>query len=273
MKYADLHVHTTYSDSTLTPEELVKKTKLAGLDCVAVVDHDTVEGIVPSIDAGLCCGIEVLPGIELSCDFNNAEVHILGYLVDITNPTLLATLADIRKIRLDRMYEMTVKLKDLGVNIAPEEVFALANTQNIGRLHLAQVLLKRGYVKTISEAFYRYIGDRSPAYVCGFKLSPQKAMHLIKEAGGVPVLAHPYILGNDDVIPVFVDDGLMGIEVFYPEHSASKTEHYKNMAAKYNLLMTGGSDCHGAAKPDVVMGAIKIPYTLVEKLKEAKENI
>jgi len=272
MKFADLHLHTTYSDGTYEPEELIRRASQAGLACIAVVDHDTVDGIKPTQEAAKSKNIEVVPGIELSCEYNNSEVHILGYFIDCAKVKFLDKLLSIRKIRETRIHEMVNKLKSLKVDIDPEDVFKLSSTKNVGRLHLAQVLVKKGYVGSIGEAFQRYIGDHSPAYVCGFKLSPQEAIRLILSAKGIPVLAHPYILGNDKLIVQFIEYGLRGIEVYYPEHTRKKTIFYENFTKECGLLATGGSDCHGQAKPEVAMGSVKVPYALVEKLKEEKEK-
>ncbi|MCM8763195.1 MAG: PHP domain-containing protein [Candidatus Omnitrophica bacterium] len=272
MKFADLHLHTTYSDSTLEPEALIRQAQAVGLDCISVVDHDTVDGIYPTQEAAKSKGIEVIAGIELSCEYNNSEVHILGYLIDYTDGNFLHKLSSIRKIRQERIYQMVDKLKDLNVSIEPEEVFKLSKTNSIGRLHLAQALVKKGYVTSIIEAFQRYIGDGAPAYVCGFKLTPQEAINLILSVKGIPVLAHPYTLGNDGLILKFIEYGLRGIEVYYPEHTKSKTLFYENFAKEYGLLSTGGSDYHGLVKPEISIGCVKIPYELVEKLKEEKQR-
>ncbi|MCM8780018.1 MAG: PHP domain-containing protein [Candidatus Omnitrophica bacterium] len=272
MKFADLHLHTNFSDGTYSPQELVRRAAEAGIDCIAVVDHDSVDGIKPAQEAARSKNIEVIPGIELSCEHNNSEVHILGYFIDYADVKLTDNLAFIRKIREARIYEMVEKLKASKVDIKAEDIFALSATKNVGRMHVAQALINKGYVSSAGEAFYKYIGDNSPAYVCGFKLKPKEAIELIASAKGIPVLAHPYTLGNDELIVEFIEYGLRGLEVYYPEHTNSKTIFYENMARQYGLLATGGSDCHGRAKPEISIGAVKIPYVLVEKLKEEKEK-
>lgn len=273
MKYADLHLHTVYSDSTYEPLELILSAKEAGLDCIAVVDHDTVNGILPTINAGKPQGIEVIPGIELSCEYRGSEIHMLGYLIDYQDSVLMDRLAQIRKIRYERIYKMIDKLKAMNVDINPDDVFKLSRTDSVGRLHLARIIVKLGFAGSIPEVFQRFIGDKGPAYVCGFRLTPEEAIHLILKARGIPVLAHPYILNNDNVIPEFVKYGLRGLEVYYPEHTNVKTQGYKELAEKFNLLVTGGSDCHGKAKPEVAIGSVKIPYELVERLKEEKAKL
>ena len=179
----------------------------------------------------------------------------------------------LKKNRVERIHKIVNKLNELGIALNPQDVFAIARHGTAGRLHVARALEKAGFVGNVFEAFQKYIGDKGPAYVCGFRFSPAEAIKLIKDVGGVPVLAHPCTLNNDELIPKFVDYGIMGLEVYYPEHSQSMINFYLSLCEKYNLLVTGGSDCHGSAKPEVRIGSIKIPYELVEKLKEAKSKL
>ncbi len=273
MKFADLHLHTVFSDGTYTPEELSRAASKAGLSVISVVDHDTVLGLGVAKEACLREGIELVPGIELTAEFEGLEIHILGYFIDYENPLLLERLGFLKKNRIERIHRITDKLKTLGKNLEPQDVFALAEKGTVGRLHVAQAMMKKGLVKSTWEAFQLYIGDKCPAYVLGFRFSPQETIELIRKVGGIPVLAHPYSLGKDDLITKFVDCGLMGLEVYYTEHSAAMTKKYLEIARKYNLLITGGSDCHGLAKPEVKIGSIKIPYSLVESLKAASTKL
>jgi 3',5'-nucleoside bisphosphate phosphatase len=273
MKFADLHLHTFFSDGTYSPSELIRQAERAGLSALAVVDHDTVEGIPSLIESARICGIEVLPGIELTAQYERLEVHILGYLFDYENQALLQQLESLRKIRVERVYKIAEKLRGIGVPLDPAVVFSLSGSGTVGRLHVARALVKEKLVSCIEQAFKKYIGDRSPAYVSGFKLSPQEAVTLIKEAGGIPVLAHPYTITNDDVLLKIITCGIMGLEVHYPEHSQAMVNFYLRLAQQYRLLVTGGSDCHGNAKSEVRIGSMKIPYDLVEKLKQAKADL
>ena len=273
MKFADLHLHTLFSDGTYTPEELVANALKKRLSAIAVVDHDTVAGVGLATDAAHGSDLEVLSGIELSAAHNDQEVHILGYLVDYKNKSFLEKLESLKSNRVERVYKMVAKLNALGINLTPESVFALAGDGTVGRLHIARALVKEGLVGSLFEVFQKYIGDNGPAYVLGFRFNPKEAIKFIKDAGGVPVLAHPYTLKNDELIPEFAKLGLMGLEVYYPEHSQGMINFYLELAKKNNLLVTGGSDCHGKAKPEVRIGSIKVPYELVTKLKEAKENL
>jgi predicted metal-dependent phosphoesterase TrpH len=272
MKFADLHLHTIFSDGTYTPAELVLACEKAGLACVAVVDHDTVGAIAPTLEIAAGRQVEILPGIELSCEYNGQEIHILGYLIDCCDLNLSRKLEELKNIRINRVYQITDKLKELGMNLDPQSVFKISAAGTVGRLHVARALVKQGIVKSTAEAFQKYVGDKCPGYVLGFRFTPQEAIKLIKQFSGIPVLAHPYVLRRDELIPQFVDYGLMGLEVYYPEHTQSMINFYLEMAGKYSLLITGGSDCHGKAKPEVKIGMIKLPYEYVEKLKEAQKR-
>ncbi len=267
MKYADLHLHTNFSDGTNTVAELLQKAKDAGLSCISITDHDTVEGLKYLKENIKNPDLEVIPGIELTAEHEDKEIHILGYFIDFENKSFLEQLAAIKRARVKRIKDMTAKLKSLNVNIDPEEVLCLSEVGTVGRLHLARVMLKNGCVASLQEAFNKYIGDNGPAYVGRFRLSPEKAIQLIERVGGVSVLAHPYSLSKQDLIPKLVDFGLSGIEVYYPEHSSSQIRNYLEVARKFDLLITGGSDCHGNAKPTELIGEIKLPYDFVEKIK------
>lgn len=273
MKFADLHLHTIFSDGTYSPLELIAESKKAGLSTIAVVDHDTVEGIGETLEIAKTANIEVLSGLELSAEYDSTEIHILGYLIDYKNNGLMEKLETLKKNRIDRIYKIVDKLKDIGISLNPQDIFALAKQGTVGRLHVARALVSGGKVSSIFEAFQKYIGDKCPAYILGFKLSPKEAIKLIKDAGGISVLAHPYTLNNDELILEFIHYGLMGLEVYYPEHSQAMINFYLNLAKSHNLVVTGGSDCHGNAKPEVRIGSIKIPYELVERLKAAKDKL
>lgn len=273
MKVADLHLHTNASDGTYTPEEVVLKSKKAGLSAISIVDHDTVDALDTALEIAKTEEIEIIPGIELSAECDGKEIHILGYLIDHRNKDLTGKIKILKTNRIDRVHKITEKLKDLGVMLDPKIVFDIAQGGNISRLHIARALVRVGAVGTTGEAFQRYIGDSSPAYVLGFKMRPEEAISLIKNAGGIPVLAHPYSLHSDEITLKLIGLGIMGLEIYYPEHSQGMINFYLDLAKKYNLLITGGSDCHGTAKPEVRIGSIKIPYALIEELKKAKEKL
>jgi predicted metal-dependent phosphoesterase TrpH len=269
MKLADLHLHTYFSDGTFSPEQLVEEAKKAGLFCISVTDHDSLSGIEPVKEIA-ADSLEVISGIELSSEINTSEIHILGYFIDSDSSALNSKIEELSAIRKRRAYDILEKLKGLGVNLDLEEVFKISAGGSVSRLHIAKAMLDKGIISHINEAFTRYIGNKGPAYVGTFSLTPQDAIRLIKDAHGIPVLAHPYISNCDELIPSFVKAGLRGLEAYYPEHSESVVRYYLKLAERYGLLLTGGSDCHGTTKPNVKVGKINIPYELVEKLKQEK---
>ncbi|MFH1888623.1 MAG: PHP domain-containing protein [Candidatus Omnitrophota bacterium] len=273
MKFADLHLHTIFSDGTYAPDELVNESSNSALAAIAVTDHDTVCGVEPAIKAAGEKGIEVLSGIELTVEHDGKEVHLLGYLIDYKNTNLLDMLDILKENRIERIYRITDRLKDMGLRFNADSVFDVAGDGTVGRLHVARAMVNEGLIGSTAEAFRKYIGDKCPAYVCGFRLPPIEAIGLIKGAGGIPVLAHPHTLDSDELIPELVGYGLMGLEVYYPEYTRTMINFYLNLAKKYDLLVTGGSDCHGNAKPEVKVGSVKIPYELVVKLKAAQNRI
>ncbi len=268
-KFADLHVHTNFSDGTFSPQEVVSEAIKAQLSCIAITDHDTVDGLDIAIEAA-GRNLEVLPGIELTAESAGQEIHVLGYLFDYRNKIFLSMLKNMQEIRVKRIHEISRKLKKLGVKIEPEEIMSFAGKGTIGRLHVARALHAKGYCFSVNDAFQKYIGDKGPAYVGKFKMTPKEAIGWILKMKGIPVLAHPCILGDQALISDFVKDGIMGIEAFYSEHSEFQKNEFIKIALKHHLLVTGGSDCHGMAKEEVRLGRVKLPYEYVEKLKEAK---
>ncbi len=274
MKYADLHIHTNFSDGSMSPQDVLQAAYDNGIDCIAISDHDTIMGIPVAVQHAKKYGIEVIPGIELSTEINGKDVHILGYLFDYNNTSLIEKLNQMQNVRIDRMRKMIDKLKELGIDgIELDEVCALAESDSVGRPHLAMVLKKKGIVPDIKKAFERYIGDGGPAYVPKYKQTPIEAIKLIKSVGGVAVLAHPMLTNVDELIPQFVKAGLVGIEAYYPNCSEKVIDFYKRIAAKHGLVVTGGSDAHGETTMHAPIGKIKIPYELVEQLKQAKQNL
>jgi len=273
MKYADLHIHTDFSDSTLSPEEVARYASERGLSSVAICDHDCVDGIEPCEKAGSPLGIEVIPGIELTVEKQDAEIHILGYFIDSKAEWFQKRLKEMREARIVRIHKMVEKLNGAGIDLKAEDVFKLAGRGTVGRLHLAQAMLKTGKVKSFREAFNKYIGFQKPCYVSNARFSPQEAMEAVMKVGGVPVLAHPGIMNKDEYIPELVEYGLKGIEVYHTDHNAAAIKKYEELAAQYGLLATGGSDCHGTGKGKVLIGSVRVPYELVEKLKIAAEKI
>ena len=269
-RYADLHIHTYFSDSSQSPHEVIEQARSADLSCIAITDHDNVDGIGPAIEAAKRYDIEVIPGIELSCETNSRDIHILGYLFDYKDKELKKLITLYQDARMTRMEKMIAKLKNLGIgDITLEQVCAQSKSKSVGRPHLATLLLEKGHVSTMKAAFDKYLGEGGAAYETKFKQTPQEAIALINKLGGVSVLAHPMHTQRDEIIPSLVEAGLKGIEVYYPNNTDAITGFYEKLAKKHNLIMTGGSDAHGEKKRHTYVGKTKVPYELVEKMKNA----
>jgi len=265
--FADLHLHTMFSDGTYTPEEMISHAKRHGLGALALTDHDTVEGCHRAGIAADAVGIEFIPGTELTAEQDGDELHILGYFLDTQNSRLLAEIAKFQDVRQNRIREIVAKLNEVQVPITTDAVFALANCRSPGRPHVARALVKAGLCRSLDEAFERFLKKNRPAWVPKFKMSAAEAIDLIHYAGGAAVMAHPGLSQCDEVIPSMVEAGLDGIECFHTKHSTAIAEHYLEIADRFNLLVTGGSDCHGMSKGKPLIGTIKLPYQHVEKLR------
>jgi predicted metal-dependent phosphoesterase TrpH len=271
-KYADLHLHTNFSDGTFSPEQVVVEASRLGLAAIAITDHDIVDGIEPALSAGERYGVEVIPGVELSAESGGEEVHILGFYMDWRDRQFQQKLQEFRESRRIRAMRMVDKLNQLGVDIEYHDVLKRADSSSIGRPHVAAALVERGHVATVSQAFYRFLGDGGPAYMPKQKLSPAEAIAMILDVGGIPVLAHPGYL-QQNIVPELASFGLMGLEAFHPYHDAQLSDYYCDLAKQHNLLITGGSDCHGQGKGKMVMGSIRLPYDHVDALKAAKHAV
>lgn len=265
----DLHIHTTASDGTDSPEKVVLRAKAMGLKAIAITDHDTVEGVEPALEVGRLHEIEVIAGVELGAEYLGKEIHILGYLIEIDNCKLKDKLKVLLDERKNRIRKMIRKLQDLGISIKFEKASAISGAGSIGRPHLAAALVEEGVVKTIAEAFEKYIGTGCPAYVPRYKLSPLEAISLIRAAGGVPVLAHPGQNNSGQHIKIFKAAGLAGLEVYHPAHSREQECYYHRLAGEYELIVTGGSDYHGPRyKAGNRLGSVTVPYSVVNEIKK-----
>ncbi len=280
LKFADLHTHTKHSDGTFTPSELVEYAAKQGISILSVTDHDSVSGIDEAIEAGFKAGVEIIPGIELNTDFKDAELHVLGYFIDYKNPEFIKKLNWFKESRIERMRMMIEKLNSNGHDITLDEVCGEAVNENggenilgsIGRPHLARVMVKRKIVAEEKSAFEYYIGNGKSCYVEVLnKLSPADAVKFITEFNGVAVMAHPGLTGRDYIIGELAGKGLRGLEVYHSSHDAQAIKKYEKIAADYNLIITGGSDCHGP-KRDMppYCGTVKLPLALVDLLKKEK---
>jgi 3',5'-nucleoside bisphosphate phosphatase len=242
----DLHSHTTASDGALTPRQLVRLAAKHGVRVLAVTDHDSTSGVAEAIDeARKLPPLEIVPGLEINCDVPGAEIHVLGYCLDWHAPWFQAFLGEQREERRRRVHRICERLTELGMPIDAAEIFALVQEGSAGRPHVAQAMVNRGYVKTVREAFDRYLAANGSANVPRKRLTPVEAVRVIRRARGVPVLAHPGLANRDEMIPELVEAGLLGIETYYPEHSSAQTIAYREMCRRLCLVATVGSDFHG----------------------------
>lgn len=264
----DLHVHTTASDGTLRPAELVRRAAESGLAAVAITDHDSVEGISEALAAAeeSVRSISVVPGVELSAVHESLDVHILGYFVDHSDPHLLAHLSDLRAARLNRARAIVEALDAAGYEISLDEVMQLSDGGAVGRSHVARALVHRGHAADVTDAFRRLLGRGRPFYVPKDVRTPSGVLRVILDAGGIPVLAHPGVTGADDLIPGLVAEGLAGLEAYHSEHDPAEQLHYANLAQGLGLLVTGGTDYHGPAAPNPDLGAVAMPDSVLTAL-------
>ena len=242
----DLHSHTTASDGSLSPRELVRLAARHRVTVLAITDHDSTEGLAEAMDEAARHGIEIVPGLEINCDVPGAEIHVLGYCVDWKAEWFQEFLREQRAERVARVHRIVDRLTELGMPLTAEEVFAICKEGSPGRPHVAQAMIARGYVKSVREAFDRYLHSGGPANVPRRRLTPVEAVGVIRRAGGVPVLAHPGLANRDAMIPELVAAGLAGIETYYPEHSVAQINAYRELCRQHGLVATGGSDYHGS---------------------------
>lgn len=293
----DLHLHTTASDGTFSPVEVVTKALEIGLKVISITDHDTVNGITEAIryidelrqtniysahlssvsqkespavrDANIHpFPLEIIPGVELSSTFKHKEVHILGYFIDYKDSKLLEQLENLRKFRIERGRKIASKLAGVGIIIDFQDILRRVGNGSVGRLHFANALVEGKYVYSVEYAMQKYLSKGKVGYVPHNFLTPEECIKVIKDAKGIAVMAHPGLYDKDGFIPHFVKFGIDGIEVYHTSHSFEDTKRYINIAQKYNLLITGGSDCHGLAKGNALIGLVDVPYELVEELKK-----
>jgi len=277
----DLHLHSDASDGTFSPEQIFNQAQASNLAAIAITDHDTVNGSKEAIRIGPPPNVKFLTGVEISANPPvsfpcSGSFHILGYAIDLEHRELNQMLEDLQQARKNRNPQILRALKELGFPVSMHEVQAEVGDGQMGRPHIAKVMLKKGYVGSINEAFDKFLGKEKPAYVDKFRMESDQAIKLISDAGGIPVLAHPGLIEPTTALPfenllsTLIAMGLKGIEVYYPEHSSEAVNVYTALADEYGLLMTGGTDFHGALKPDLKMGFGKgdffVPYELYEKL-------
>lgn len=280
-KLIDLHTHSLKSDGSMTPAEVVREAKRAGLAAIALSDHDTVDGIREAAAEGEKIGVEVIPAIEFSVQ-SKTETHILGYFIDIENPDLLKTLKEVVDLRIERNYVTCQRLNELGFDITIEEVRALAPNNFVGRAHFARVLMDKGYTKSVKEGFDLYMTSGKYAYCEKQRLTARDAVELIGKCGGISFLAHPHLtkLGDDELkefLKKLKDFGLSGLEGYYTDYTPEMQEKYQAMAKELGLLISGGTDFHAAMKPHISIGTglgnMKIPYSVLEAMKAERDRL
>jgi 3',5'-nucleoside bisphosphate phosphatase len=278
VSYADLHTHTTASDGTGAPAENVRLAAEAGMAALGITDHDTVGGVSEALEAGRKYGVRVVPGVEISTVQQGQDIHVLGYWINHEDPQLLARLAELRGVR-DRRNEMILeRLAQLGLPVTMEEVLATLQTRKraedtIGRPHIADAMVSKGYVSSIAEAFERYLGKGGAAYANPPRIEPATAVEWILAAGGAPVLAHPGLYDMDEVIPQLAAVGLVGLEVYHSDHTPEQEAHYHRLAQQYELIMTAGSDYHGSRNGVIFhapIGARRIAVDVIDQLYERR---
>jgi len=264
----DLHTHTTASDGTYAPRDLVIEAASRGVRVLAITDHDSTEGLPEAFEeAERRRPLELLPGIEINCDVEGAEIHVLGYLMDWQAPWFQEFCREQRRERRERVHRMAERMAALGMPFDADEVFALVKEGSAGRPHVAQVMVAHGYVKTVRQAFDKYLAAGRPGHVPRKKLAPEDAVRLIRRAAGVPVFAHPGLASRDELIPGLIAAGLMGIECYYTEHSAQQRATYLQICKEQDLVATGGSDFHGPQVRAATLGVPAVPMAAWEALK------
>lgn len=274
----DLHTHSSFSDGTCTPTELISLAKTGQLKALALTDHDTMAGIHEALAAGVRFGVEVIPGIELSVVHGEYSIHLLGYWPDPEHPQLKKALDRIQGARDERNRKIMDNLTGLGISVSMAELQAVAGQGETGRPHIARLLVNKGVVRTIDEAFVRYLRRGCPAYVSRFAFDACEAVSLVKKAGGLAVLAHPLSIERDPellcpLLDRLVAAGLNGLEAYYPTHSKKLTRHLSVLADRYGLLLTGGSDYHGDVRPNTGLAGGKklfVPEQLLDIMKERR---
>ncbi|MDO4496072.1 MAG: PHP domain-containing protein [Clostridiaceae bacterium] len=280
-KLIDLHTHSLKSDGSMTPAEVVREAKRAGLAAIALSDHDTVDGIREAAAEGEKIGVEVIPAIEFSVQ-SKTETHILGYFIDIENPDLLKTLKEVVDLRIERNYVTCQRLNELGFDITIEEVRALAPNNFVGRAHFARVLMDKGYTKSVKEGFDLYMTSGKYAYCEKQRLTARNAVELIGKCGGISFLAHPHLTKlGDDELKEFLKElkgfGLSGLEGYYTDYTPEMQKKYQAMAKELGLLISGGTDFHAAMKPHISIGTglgnMKIPYSVLEAMKAERDRL
>jgi 3',5'-nucleoside bisphosphate phosphatase len=264
----DLHTHSNYSDGFFTPMQLLNKAKESGIDIISITDHDSLNGIKEAREYGKKIGMEVIPGVEISSDIKDKEIHILAYFIEPDNEEIEHYLEFFRKERVKRAVRIVEKLNALGLSITIDDVMEQAKNSAVGRPHIAQAMLEKNLISNYFEAFYKYIGNAGPAYEKKVHISPQSAFKIINDAGGLSFIAHP---GNmqESILKELIEDGVDGIEVIHPSHSAELVKFYRGIVNEYFLLESGGSDFHGGKREDAHnLGKFHVNPNILENMRK-----
>ncbi|NLD94152.1 MAG: PHP domain-containing protein [Fibrobacter sp.] len=272
-KNVDLHIHTTFSDGASTVKEVFEAAHSKGISAISITDHDCTDAYPLAFELGAQLDIEVIPGVELSSEIDGTDIHVLGYFIDVENPVLVRKIDEMKDARYYRAKKIVENLNKQGIDLRFETVLSIAGLGAIGRPHIAAAMLKEELVYSFREAFDKYIGYGSTAYVEKLKMHPKEVFDLVKQAGGVPVLAHPGVTHVDERILEFIREGLQGIEVYHTEHPASAERHYTRIAKKHHLAISGGSDFHSSNQNRSEIGIPQVPYATVSSLKDKREGI
>lgn len=271
MRLIDLHTHSTASDGVRSPRELVALAKDSGIAVLAVTDHDTLEGLPMAMAEAERAGVQIITGVEITAHVGDLEVHILGHFIDPGDHRLAEFLVSSRTDRIARIRQIVQQLWAQGLALDAHEILSLAPGHAVGRPHVAQAMVKRGYVMSLKEAFDRYLTPGKPGYVERSRIPAVQVIRAIKEAGGIPSLAHPGQYGCDEIVPLLVRQGLMGLEVYHPEHDAGALFRYERMCMEYGLLAVGGSDYHGTeGLRSMGLGRPALPEARFEQLLAAR---
>lgn len=278
MSRIDLHTHTTWSDGSYAPAELIGWAHRHHIQTLAITDHDTTDGLNEALERSRTLGLDLIPGIEISARFQAREIHILGYFINHHDPVFQTRIRALQATRLQRIRAILAKLELFDISLDLEDVQRLAGTGSIGRPHIAQLLITRGHVSTFKQAFEKYLGIRGNAYVPRDVPEASDACSWIREAGGVAILAHPFWEGyrQEEIDPacrILVESGLQGLEVFYGTFSAKQISFNLHLAKRFDLLVSGGSDFHGSFKPEIKIGKgkgdLNVPQSALDKLRKA----
>lgn len=271
---ADLHIHSSASDGSYTPEQIVDMARSLGIRTISIADHDSVEGVERALNYGLRENVKVIPAVELSSESEVGDFHFIGYFIDHKNISLQRHLVELREKRLVRAEKIVGKLTNFSIDLDFDQILADSQGGSVGRVHLARELIRKGYAQSTEDAFARYLSKESRFYVPKFISEPEEVISILIRANSVPVLAHPGLLGSDGKIRFLAEKGVRGIEVYHPKHDPWLTSRYAQIAEELGLVKTGGSDFHGSGSRDnEKLGSVLIPDQLVEELRKEHERL